>query len=191
MAWFQGLDVMFLGVLFGMQCSSRPLFRKFIGWLWGGAFLIFGAASGYAAWRQYAAWRAGAGSRFLLPPYQSIGYFLSYVGTRIFAPWLIALAAGILLSRLLAAFNRRFGERFFESEEMPLFGAAVFLTGYPGFLLYIPLVLFAGACLSVFYTLRRRGRAPLYFLWIPVGIFVILFMYFLLIPAGMLNGFIL
>lgn len=190
MTWSNGAGIVLLGILLGAQYVSREVLKRLIRFAWGAAFVLFLGISTYSAWRQYAVWRAGPATQFLLPPYQPIAYFISYVGTRVFAPWLLALLASILLSRLLAALNKRYGERFFESEETPLFGAAVFFVGYPGFLFYIPLMLLAGVALSLFYTARGLGRTPLYYLWIPVAIFAILLIRFV-VPVGILNGFIL
>jgi hypothetical protein len=123
-----------------------------------------------------------------LPPYQSINYFYAYAGYHFFAPWLISLAAAIVISRLAGILNSKYGERFFENEEIWLMRLGIFLTGYPGFLFYLVLVLLAGVALSSVYTILKRGRAPLYYVWLPLAIIVLIIKDFL-VPVSILNIF--
>ena len=137
----------------------------------------------YWTFAQYLAWAVHPISKHLLPPEQPISYFIAYIGSRLIFPAFIALfAAGIAWYAMRAA-NRRFDERFFEAEEPLLAATAIFLVGYPSFLLYIPLVLLFGACLSLVYRLLGNDRAPLYFLWIPLALVVILISYLYLPPS--------
>jgi hypothetical protein len=76
--------------------------------------------------------------------------------------------------------NRFAHGRFFEPEEPWLAGTGAFLAGYPGFFAYVPLILIAGAALSGIYALNKKGRAPLYFLWLPAALLAILITKFLL-----------
>jgi hypothetical protein len=71
-------------------------------------------------------------------------------------------------------YNQRYDERFFEKEEIPILGLGIFLTGYPGFFYYIALVLIAAVIESVYFTVRKRGRAPLYYIWLPLAVFAII-----------------
>jgi len=130
----------------------------------------------YFSYRQYIAWQAVEPSKFLLPPYQGINYFLGYIGARIFAPYLISLAAAILFLFSARKLNKKYEERFFEAEE-PWFGAlAIFLTGWPALLFYFIGLITFYFLLSTFYFLcyGKETRVSLYSWWIPLAIIVII-----------------
>jgi hypothetical protein len=139
---------------------------------------IFGFV-GFSAWQQYSVWHQDALAKFYLPPYQSWFYFISYVGHRFFAPWIISAVAGLLAWASATLLNKKYDERFFEIEEPFLFGIAVFATSYPVFLFYIVIMLLEGFLLSLFYALLKKGRAPLFYLWLPTAISVILIVHVL------------
>src|SRR3989338_10454159 len=124
-------------------------------------------------------------SVFLLPPYKSWSYFISYVSWRIFLPLVLALFSAFVFKFVCEFLNRRFGERFFEPEEGWLLALGVFLTGYPGFIFYIPMMLVVGLFMSLFYSLFRKERAPLFYAWLPVAVFAILLTSW--IPQSVLN----
>lgn len=134
----------------------------------------------YSSYVQYATWAEGGTARYLLPPYQGWDYFLFYVGSRLWAPWITAFLASLVVPRAARAMNRRYGERFFYEEEFGLMRLGTFLTGWPGFLLYIPLVLFLGVVLSALYGFLGKGRAPLLYVWMPCAISVILIVQFVI-----------
>ena len=168
---------------------GRSFLLRSLKLLWGFGIAGIAAFSFYFAWLQYAGWKAHPLSRFLLPPYRPLLYFFSYVGWRVFAPWLFAFCAAVVAARIADYANRRCGGRFFEPGETRLFGFGVFMTGYPGFLLYVVCMLAAGFLLSFLYILRKKGRAPFFSLWLPVAIFAILLKNAL--PPSLLNIFIL
>lgn len=148
-------------------------FRRYVDLVWWGSVLGIVVLVAYEVWVQYVGWRDGELTKFLLPPHNEWTYFLSYVLSRSVGPWIVALAAAFACGFIARRLNRRFGGRFFESEEPRLFEIGVFLSGYPSFLLYIVLLLLFGSLLSAFYSLRNMGRAPLYFLWLPMALFAI------------------
>ncbi len=130
----------------------------------------------YNSYRQYQIWSHGQIAKFLLSPYNQT-YFIFYVAFRFFLPYLISFSAGILFLLLSKYFNRKYENRFFCPEEPYMAALSIFLTGYPGWLIYLILLiltyLFLHFVSSV--TPSRRGeRIALYYLWIPVAIFVIL-----------------
>jgi hypothetical protein len=138
----------------------------------------------------YRTWASDPFAKFFLPPYRDIEYFISYVGVRLFAPWLLSFLAAMLVSRIAEALDKKYESRFFEPEEIPLMAIGIFLSGYPGLFLYVLAILSGGVLLSAYYTLRSLGRAPLYYLWLPAAIFAILTENFL-IPSGWRAAFIL
>ncbi len=134
----------------------------------------------YQSYSQYQIWSQNEPSKYLLPPYQSIHYFVLYMFTRFFAPYLISLAAAFLFLFSAKKLNKKYGECFFEPEE-PYFGAlALFLTGWPGALFYfislILIYLFLHLLSSVVsrWSLVKERRISLYYLWLSVAIFVII-----------------
>ena len=96
----------------------------------------------------------------------------------------------MLVAYAARCLNRRFENRFFEKEEIQIIGLGIFLTGWPGFLFYLIFVLIVGVLLTTTYSLLTKGRAPLYFLWLPLAILTILAKNWL-IPQEILRAFIL
>lgn len=149
--------------------SAASLFRFLRLLFFLSAALIFGLAVFLAVF-QYQIWQQNDLTKFLLPPHRDIGYFFSYAGTRFFAAWLIALLAAVVIPRIAERLNKKYGERFFYEEEFELMRLGIFLTGYPGFLFYLALVLVAALSSSLLHLLRRKGRAPTRWLWMPIAL---------------------
>ncbi len=133
----------------------------------------------YLSFRQYQAWSLNEVSKFFLPPHQSIGYFIFYVGARFFSPYLISLTAAFLFIFAAKKYNKKYEERFFYPEEYYLGAISFFLSGYPGVLFYIILILSAAIILSLLVLIVSRWslegeRLSLYYFWAPIAIFIIL-----------------
>ncbi len=130
---------------------------------------------------QYLVWKGG-GEPFIyfLPPYESIIYLLNYHFIRFLLYYLISFGAALLFLRFAGRYNRKMGFRFFEDEE-PYFGAvSIFLLGNPAWswswVYYIAAVLLISVILSLLkgHFSKRKERFPLYHLWFPVAILVIM-----------------
>ncbi len=174
--------------LFFWQIYKRESFRHVARYArWGSTAVFFAIAIFWSVY-QYFIWQADGFTRLFLPPHQSITYFLGYIVSRLLGSLVIALIISLLFQFAASFFNRRLGERFFEQEEIHLCGMGILLCGYPGLFVYIPLVLLAGLSLSVYYTLAKKGRAPLYYFWLPAVIFAILIKYLFISPT-LLNLF--
>ena len=159
-----------LAVFFG-----KFKFHIFLRWVWILSVAVIFGTFFYWSSLQHDLWaNGGSFGKFFLPPYQSISYFLSYVGVRFFGPWILAFLASLIVSRAAKYLNRKFGERFFENEEIELIALGVFLTGYPGFFIYLGLILTFGLLFSIFYLLLTKGRLPLYFFWMSMAVFAII-----------------
>lgn len=130
----------------------------------------------YQSYQQYQAWSQNEISRYLLPPYQGIGYFIFYVGARLLAPYLISLTAALGFLFSAKALNKKYDERFFYPEELWFGALALFLTGWPSVLFYfVGLVLIYLIIHTSYFIINNSSqRFSLYYLWIPMGIFVIL-----------------
>ena len=137
----------------------------------------------YYSYQQYVAWQSVEPSKFLLPPYQAIDYFVKYVGARFFAPYLISLIAAILFLFAAKRLNKKYEERFFEPEELWLGALAIFLVGHPGWFFYFTGLILIYFLIHIFITFYyklffrispREVRISLRYMWIPLAIFVII-----------------
>jgi hypothetical protein len=129
------------------------------------------------SYQQFQVWSQNEVSKFLLPPHRSITYFIFYIGTRSFAPYLISLVVAFLFLFSAKILNKKYQEQFFYPEE-PYFGAlAIFLTGHPGWIFYAIFIIFIYLLIHILLSLaayRLSLRLSLYYLWLPVAIFVII-----------------
>lgn len=137
----------------------------------------------YYSYQQYIAWQSVEPSKYLLPPYASLNYFIQYVGFRFFGPYLISLTTSLLLLFSLNRLNKKYEEKFFYPEEPPLAALAMFLAGWPGALFYfvglILIYLIIHFLISIYYKFFLRFdlneiRVSLRHWWIPTAIIVII-----------------
>ncbi|RJQ29865.1 hypothetical protein C4571_00375 [Candidatus Parcubacteria bacterium] len=169
-----------LGFLWGVQVFLRPFRVSYIRVARVISIALIFCLAFYWSWAQYETWTG--------TPFASIAYFSKYAGLKFFGPPVIALLAAWVFSRVLRWMNRRYENRFFEEEEIPTASLCVFLTGYPLFFLYLIIVLIEGLVFSLLYSLLSKGRVPLYHVWLPTALFVIIMkIYFL--PAVFLAPF--
>lgn len=132
---------------------------------------IFSAGIFYS-FEQYFLWQKDPFAKFLIPPHQNINYFLKFVGFKFFLPWFFALVFALIFNLVAKWANKKYNERFFEEEEIPMATLGFFLSGWPGFLFYLILILIFGLVLTFFYTLKNKGRASFYYFWIITAILV-------------------
>lgn len=141
------------------------------------AFIFFTYAT-YLSSLQYYAMQNNSIAELFLPPHQSISYFIVFIaGARICGPYLISLIASLIFMSVANKYNLRYNERFFEKEEIQLGGLSFFLVGHPGWIFYFPLLIFIYLLIQIFNNLvlrRANVRIPVYHLWVPTAIFVIL-----------------
>ncbi len=155
--------------------SSAFLKRLFIGVV----ILVFGLLF-YKSCQQYQIWRENDISKYILPPYQSIVYFLKYSFTHFFENYLISLMAGLLFLWLANLLNNRCQKRFFEEGEIYLGALAIFVMGHPLWMFYFLAVMSIGVLGSLFLqasSAKRQApscRFPFYHFWIPVAIIIMI-----------------
>lgn len=128
------------------------------------------------SWQLHNLWRENEVSKFLLPPYTSIDYFLFYVGTRFFAPYGISLVIALLFLWLAKFINQRYHGRFFYDEECYFGALGIFLSSHPGWLFYAIFLLFIYLLTHFFllFVSHSLERLSLYYLWLPAAISVII-----------------
>ncbi len=181
-------SIVVLFLLIGTQLSGRHFLSRYVKLcFFSAAAAMFGSAV-YFSFFQYQAWKGNPMFVFLLPPHANWTYFASYVFSRFFSPLIVSLAFALALKRISEFLNKRYGERFLEKEESWLMAIGILMSGYPGFLIYLPLVLVSGLFLSLFYSVFKKERAPFFYLWLPTAVFAILLKS--QIPQSVLNNFI-
>ena len=180
------IAVVFLIAVFLIQAMAektrfgirRSGFFGFIILFMAGA-IIFGSAL-QDSFLQYRLWKSDAVAKFFLPPYQNFDYFIFYARTHFFNSYLLSLFIGLLFLLAGNYFNKKYGERFFEPIEPYLLAASIFVTGHPGWLFYLiillTLFLIINFSLSIFHFLLNKEipRTSLYYLWLPAAISIIL-----------------
>jgi len=160
-----------LAIVMGAQIFLRPLALRIARIaLWLAVFLIV-IILVYWSLAQYRLWHeSGEVARYLLPPYQTIGYFLSYVFFRFWLQYLISFVLGLLIGWGAYYANKKFQDKFFYLEEIYILIVTIFLVGHPLWLLYLVVVLTLWCLIS----LVSGGRVSFYYFWIPVAASVIL-----------------
>lgn len=179
-----------LGILvfvFLIQFANFFYFEKNLGKF--SRILFFSAIAGiliyyfYLTYAQYQLWKnSNDFTKYLVPPYKSITYVIGYHFMRFALYYAIALALALIFLWVAKHHNKKFGGRFFEPEE-PYFGAlAIFLLGngewHYAWITYFVFLLVFSAIGTAVYTkiLKKNERFPIYWLWFPIAIFVIVIM---------------
>lgn len=130
----------------------------------------------YESQQQFVTWAtATPPARYLVPPYQSLGYFLFYIFYRIWAPYIVSglMAAIVLIATIYG--NKRFGQRFFYSEEPYLIALSFFIIGHPLWIgyLFLTIVAYCIYMLIRHFYARRPGRVTFYYFWLPIAIAIL------------------
>ncbi len=130
----------------------------------------------YQSFQQFQLWSEHEISKFLLPPYQSLDYFIFYSFFRFFVSYLVSLLAALIFLFIAKFLNKKYQERFFETKEIYFGALAIFLVSYPGWLFYLTILITFYLLFSIlcFLFLKRQRRISMYYWWIPMAIFVII-----------------
>ncbi|MCL5012268.1 MAG: hypothetical protein M1320_02485 [Patescibacteria group bacterium] len=128
----------------------------------------------YFSVRQYYEWSVHAPG--LLPPYTSFSYFIMYIATRLWAPYVVSALCGFVWWISMKFLNARYENKFFYPDEFLFAPLALFFVGYPGVLLYIVSFFALYILWSAGQTIWQRGlaRVSMRYLWIPLALCVIL-----------------
>ena len=124
---------------------------------------------GYLSHGQFFAWQGNEMSKRLLPPYRSLGYFLYYVGLRMWAPYALSAAAAACAYAAARVLNRVKRGVFFEAEEPYFLAVGVFAAGHPGWMAYVMITMAAYLLFScaMWALTRRYERVSFYRFWLP------------------------
>ena len=181
------ISILLVGVIFYLQTKNKSLDKRHLQKIVLTSFAGILALIGLEAHLLYSNWSEGSITQFLLPPHEPISYFLGRFLRFSFWPWIAAAFGGAVIAWLSHKLNAKFDERFFEEEEIPLFALGAFLSGYPGILLYAVTILLLELFLTIIYSIAGWGRAPMYYLWLPSALFVIIVVY--LLPSHIIGLF--
>ena len=96
---------------------------------------------------QYYVWSHDSFSKLFLPPHQNLSYFLFYSFGRFWLNIILAITASFVFYFLLK-FLRKYRERFFKEGETELGLISALISGWPGIVIFIPLVFVITVILS-------------------------------------------
>lgn len=128
---------------------------------------------------QYYLWHNNAVSKLLLPPFQSISYFIGYVNYHFIMPVILPIVIGIVILLAVKLINKFSQFKFFDKSEILMVFYGIILVGHPQWIIYVFSVLVFGILIHVlgliFKKLNFGERFSLKYLWLPLAfiIFVI------------------
>ena len=170
------LSLVILLTLFILQVFFRPFLKKRIHWFVFAVPVIAFGVSVYYSVAQYLLWQSTEPSKYLLPPYTPVAYFLRYSLFHFFAPYIASLVLAGIFYFVAKLMNKKSGERFFEGEEIGLAAIVLFIAGFPGILFVFGFIIAAYLLihLSNLVFKRKLEVIPVYYLWLPGGLFAII-----------------
>lgn len=165
-----------LVLLLGAQLRLRPLLvrhRAAIFWVCTG--IIFGLLL-YQTREQFLLLaNSGPPSKYLVPPYNGIGYFLLWSWSWLWSRYLIALAGSLLLLCAIMSASANWRSKRFEEEEPYLLALSLVLVGHPFWIFYFFAVVLAYALYTATRAWRQATtqRVSFYYFWIPIALVVV------------------
>lgn len=97
---------------------------------------------------QYFAWLQSEVTKFMLPPYQSIGVLLQYSWTHFWLNALISIGAALLFFVVLRSLYS-YNTRFFDTGEIELGLLVALVVGWPHFIVFVPAVFLSVIIVSI------------------------------------------
>lgn len=169
--------ILVLGILSSPRVAGRGhfLLLRLGGWLFGIPALIIAGSTVYITYLQFMVWQNNPFSKYLLPPHASFQYFASYAFMHFWAPYLVSGIIGLMGFWVAGGLNKKFNERFFEREELYFLALGIFLTGHPGWVRYVIVVLLVYMLVSMSHSLVTIRHTPFvisqrssfYYFWLP------------------------
>jgi hypothetical protein len=142
---------------------------------WASVLVVF-LASLKATGEQFSLWSADAVSRYLLPPHSTIYYFLRYVFYNFYLSHIVALLFGLTITYLAWYFNKKHHYKFFEKEELYFLALGLFLSGHPGWILYLIIIFIFTLLYAVshWFVTKKAQRLSFYAWWLPLAALAII-----------------
>lgn len=131
------------------------------------AFLFLQA--GFLTFLQYFSFKSAPPGMYLLPPYQPITYFVSYVWLHFWAAPVAAVGFSLVSGFGAWVLNYVGRERFFEKEEIFLLALAGLTSGWPNFLMYLGLTIILMILVNLVNLIIYRDSQHR----LPSGLFII------------------
>lgn len=130
----------------------------------------------HTSYIQYLTWKMTSLGQLLLPPHESISYFIQYVGWRFFSPVFVLFLFSLLFIFVAKSMNKKGGERFFEKDEIYVAALAMVSAGYPQILVFFVSFAFIFLVINIVTTIIRgsESRISPYHLWIPAAVIAII-----------------
>jgi hypothetical protein len=130
----------------------------------------------HVSYLQYLTWKMTSLGQLLLPPHESILYFIQYVGWRFFSPAFVVFLFSFLFIFVAKSMNKKGGERFFEKDEIYIAALAIVNAGYPQILVFFVSFAFIFLIINIISTIIQGSdsRISPYYLWIPAAVIAIM-----------------
>ncbi len=166
----------FLILTMGAEIIFRPFVVKNIRKVFSAAISAVLLSQFYLSYIQYKLWKFDETAKFLLPPYQTTDYFLTYVSWRVFVPYALSLAIGLIFFWLAKKYNERHQGQFFYNEEYYYIALSFFLVGHPFWIFYAILLIITISSIIAFrhFIFKKTDKVSLSHFWLPMAAFVIL-----------------
>lgn len=124
---------------------------------------------------QYYIWHSQEFTKLLLPPHQSINYFLFYSWGRFWMEHLIAFGAALVFCLFLKIL-RRYQERFLDKDEIIFGTLMVLLVGWPHAVVFVLLVFIVSVFVGFVFTfIFKNEHINLYPAFMVAGIITLIF----------------
>lgn len=162
-----------------MWGTSRLKSGRFLFW---SAVLVFVVFAFYNTRAQFFIWFNNDVSKYLIPPYSTINYFLEYAFYHFWLSRLISLIVGLIFFYLARYYNNKHDNVFFEKEEPYFLLTSIFLVGHPGWILYLGITFIFTLLFAIGHWLlsKKIYRISFYYWWLPLGALAIFLNNFLL-----------
>lgn len=142
------LGIIFL-TAFYFYYSQKDKFKFLINKLIAAALFFSAILAIIKTINQYYVWSGNELSRLLLPPHQSIKYFIFYAFSRFWLGVLIGAAVSFLFYLFLKFLEKR-QSRFFIKGETALGFLTALLVGWPNFVIFLPLVFVSTILIAIY-----------------------------------------
>lgn len=187
---FEKITLIFSIALLALNIGTHLLMRSFYSKYAKKIFLIniiiVAILLGVLTYLQYDGWTRSQLTSYLLPPTTPVTYFIQYVFFRIWASHVVSCIIAVLFVFIARIINKKKEQMLLHDGEEWLLGSALFLSGFPGVVIFLPVFLLLFLFSSIFKTIQKGVgyRVSPYFLWLPTALCVILIIYLFFTDAS-------
>lgn len=172
-------SIALLALNIGTHLLMRSFYSKYAKKIFWTNIIIAAVFLIVVTYLQYDGWTRSQLTSYLLPPTTSISYFIQYVFFRIWASHVVSCIIAVLFIFIARIINKKKEQMLLHDGEEWLLGSALFLSGFPGVVIFLPVFLLLFLFSSIFKTLQKGigYRVSPYFLWLSTALCVILIIY--------------